>query len=51
MSAMTCTERATRTGFITPGISAAVLGVLADSRVVANGHCVMRKSVASYFLR
>ena len=51
MSAMTRTERAMETGFITPGISASVLGVLADSGAVANGHCAMWMSVASYSLR
>ena len=51
MSVMTCTERAMRTGFITPGSSAPSPGVLADSGAVANGHCVMWMSVAAYSLR
>ena len=51
MSSMTRTERAMETGFITPGISGSVLGVLADSGAVANGRCANWMSVASYSLR
>jgi hypothetical protein len=51
VSSMTRTERAMETGFITPGISGSVLGVLADSGAVANGRCANWMSVASYSLR